>query len=159
MSAPPFAAFMEEHRLPVYRFLVGLVGPDHAEDCFQETFLAALRAYRRLPRGVNLRAWILTIARRKAIDNERARRRRPVPMAEVPERPAPPAPDGRPEVWQAVRELPLMQRAALVHRYVLDRPYREVAEALGCSEEAARASAYEARRRLRAHMETAKEEA
>lgn len=159
MTVPPFAAFMEEHRVPVYRFLVALVGPDHAEDCFQETFLAALRAYRRLPRGVNLRAWILTIARRKAIDQERARKRRPVSMAEVPERSAPPAPDGQPELWRAVRELPPTQRAAVVHRYVLDRPYREVAEALGCSEEAARASAHEARKRLRARFETVKEDA
>jgi DNA-directed RNA polymerase specialized sigma24 family protein len=33
---------------------------------------------------------------------------------------------------------------------VMDRPYAEVAQALGCSEEAARANAYEGRRKLRA---------
>jgi DNA-directed RNA polymerase specialized sigma24 family protein len=43
-----------------------------------------------------------------------------------------------------------MQRAAVIHRYVLDLPYAEIASALGCSEEAARANAYEGRRKLRA---------
>ena len=43
-----------------------------------------------------------------------------------------------------------MQRAAVIHRYVLDLPYGQIASALGCSEEAARANAYEGRRKLRA---------
>jgi len=46
-----------------------------------------------------------------------------------------------------------MQRAAVIHRYVLDLTYAEVGEALGCSEEAARANAYEGRRKLRAMQE------
>jgi DNA-directed RNA polymerase specialized sigma24 family protein len=45
-----------------------------------------------------------------------------------------------------------MQRDAVVHRYVLDLPYAEVARTLGVSEEAARASAYEGRKKLRARM-------
>ncbi|MGH2580813.1 MAG: RNA polymerase sigma factor, partial [Actinomycetota bacterium] len=48
MSLPPFATFLEEHRVPVYRFLLASVGPGNADDCFQETFLAALRAYPKL---------------------------------------------------------------------------------------------------------------
>jgi len=158
MSVPPFSSFLEEHRVLVYRFLAATVGPDNADDCFQETFLSALRAYHRLDAGANLRAWILTIAGRKAIDHERRRKRRAVPVAEVPDRVTLAPPDGEPELWRAVRELPPMQRAAVVHRYVLDMPYREVAEALGCSEEAARANALEARKRLRTRLATVKEE-
>ena len=52
---PPFQAFLDEHRDDVYRFLVASVGPQEADDCFQETFLAALRAYPRLRRDSNLR--------------------------------------------------------------------------------------------------------
>ena len=63
--------------------LRGAVGRGDAEDCFQETFLAALRAYPKLRDGGNLRGWLLTIAHRKAIDHHRARGRRPVPVAEV----------------------------------------------------------------------------
>jgi RNA polymerase sigma factor (sigma-70 family) len=158
MSIPPFSVFLEEHRILVYRFLVAMVGANHADDCFQETFLAALRAYPKLQAGANLRGWILTIAGRKAIDHERGRRRRAIPMAELPEVAVLPPSDGEPELWRAVRELPPMQRAAVVQRYVLDLPYRQVAEALGCSEEAARANAHEARKRLRARLEMVKEE-
>jgi len=158
MSLPPFSAFLEQHRVDVYRFLVATVGPQHADDCFQETFLAALRAYPRLDPGTNLRAWILTIAGRKAIDHGR-RARRAVPMAVLPERALPPSPDGEPGLWRAVRQLPPMQRAAIAHRYVLDLSYREVAEALGCSEEAARASAHEGRKRLRERLASMREDA
>ena len=57
--------------------------------------------------------------------------------------------DGRPELWSAVAGLPPMQRAAVVHRYVLDLPYADIAQVLGISEQAARANAYEGRRKLR----------
>jgi RNA polymerase sigma factor (sigma-70 family) len=157
-TPPPFEAFLEEHRTPVYRLLLAMVGPHGADDCFQETFLSALRAYPRLSAGSNLRGWVLTIATRKAFDHLRAQKRRPIPVAEVPEeaaRPAPPASpelNGEPELWGSVRSLPPMQRAAVVHRYVLDLTYEDVGKAMGCSEEAARANAYEGRRKLRSMM-------
>ena len=50
------------------------------------------------------------------------------------------------------RTLPPLQRAAVVHRYVLDLPYAEVAEASATSEDAARANAYEGRKKLRAAL-------
>jgi RNA polymerase sigma factor (sigma-70 family) len=150
MSVPPFSRFLEDHRVEVYRFLVVAVGQQEADDCFQETFLSALRAYPRLRDSSNLRGWVLTIATRKALDHWRASKRRPLPVEELPEHPAPQRDDGDPALWRAVGELPPMQRAAVLHRYVLDLPYAEVADALGCSEEAARASAYEGRRTLRA---------
>lgn len=146
---PPFASFLEEHRADVYRFLLAAVGPDDADDCFQETFLSALRAYPDLRDASNLRGWLLTIATRKALDHWRGERRRPLPVEEVPERAAPESADGDPELWRAVRTLPPMQRAAVIHRYVLDLSYAQVAETLGISEEAARANAYEGRRKLR----------
>jgi RNA polymerase sigma factor (sigma-70 family) len=149
MTLQPFSAVLEEHRVLVYRYLVASVGRDAADDCFQETFLSALRAYPRLRKGSNVRAWLLQIATRKAIDHSRKRRRAPVPMERLPERPAPAPADGEPELWKAVRELPALQRAAVVQRYVFDLPYAEVAKALECSEEAARSNAYEGRKKLR----------
>jgi RNA polymerase sigma factor (sigma-70 family) len=154
MSVPPFSRFLEEHRTLVYRYLVATVGAQDAEDCFQETFLAALRAYPDVrDEGDGLRAWILTIASRKAIDHARARARRAVPVEDVPDDVAIVRDDGHdPALWEAVRALPPMQRDAVVHRYVLDLPYAEVAHALGVTEEAARASAYEGRKTLRARV-------
>jgi RNA polymerase sigma factor (sigma-70 family) len=154
MALPPFETFLEQHRTPVYRLLLAMVGPRGADDCFQETFLSALRAYPRLRSGSNLRGWVLTIATRKAFDHLRAQKRRAIPVEEVPEQPvAAPEMNGEPELWNAVRSLPPMQRAAVVHRYVFDLTYEDVGRALGCSEEAARANAYEGRRRLRKILE------
>ena len=82
---PPFQALLDEHRDDVYRFLVASLGRDEADDCFQETFISALRAYPRLRDASNLRSWLFTIAHRKAIDAHRARGRRAVPVEEVPE--------------------------------------------------------------------------
>jgi RNA polymerase sigma factor (sigma-70 family) len=150
MTLPPFEAFLQEHRVPVYRLLHAMVGRQAAEDCFQETFVSAMRAYPRLPKDANLRAWVLRIATNKAFDHLRASKRHAVPVAEVPERVGPtPELDGEPELWRAVRSLPPLQRAAVVQRYVFDLTYAEVGAVLGCSEEAARANAYEGRRKLR----------
>jgi RNA polymerase sigma factor (sigma-70 family) len=150
-TTTPFQTFLDEHREPVLAFLRAMVGPGDADDCFQETFIAALRAYERMD-GRHPRAWVMTIARRKAIDHHRARARRPEPRAELPERIAAGGDDGRTgrEVWAAVAELPPGQRAAVALRYAADLPYREIGEALDCSEEAARRRVSDAHRALRA---------
>src|SRR5689334_16229356 len=133
--------------------LRGAVGRAEAEDCFQETFLAALRAYPRLDDARNLRGWLLTIAHRKAIDHHRANGRRPVPVAEPAEVAAP---DGirepNEELWAAVGALPPKQRAAVALRYGSDLPHSEIADALGCSPEAARRSLHEGLKRLRKEL-------
>jgi RNA polymerase sigma factor (sigma-70 family) len=144
---------LEEHRVDVYRFLVASVGRQAADDCFQETFLAALRAYPRLRDASNLRGWLLTIATRKALDHWRGEKRRPIPVERVPEVATGEDDERDEELWRAVDALPPKQRAAVIHRYVLDLTYAEVAEVLGTSEEAARANAYEGRRKLRAMQE------
>ena len=151
---PPFEEFLEAHRATVYRFLTVAVGSNDADDAFQETFLAALRAYPRLTDGSKLDRWVLTIASRKAIDSHRARRRRPIPTDEVPERPTPPGGDGSVDdpLRGAVAALPPRQRVAVVHRHVLDRPYAEIAEIMGTSEVAARANVYQGTKRLRELM-------
>ena len=154
-APPPFQVFLDEHRDVVWRFLVASVGRTDADDCFQETFIAALRAYPQLRsrrREHNLRAWVLTIAHRKALDAHRARTRRATPVAEpVAVADHAPAPqDGRDDaLWEAVEELPERQRSAVVLRFVGDLPHREIASAIGCSEDAARQSLHEGLAKLR----------
>jgi RNA polymerase sigma factor (sigma-70 family) len=154
-TLPPFQRFLDAHRDCVWHFLVGTVGREDAEDCFQETFIAALRSYPDLQaqkREHNLRAWVLTIAHRKALDAHRGRARRAVPVADVGELESAhsPGPDSRDEaLWDAVGELPTRQRSAVVLRYVADLPHREIAAAIGCSEEAARRSLHEGMLKLR----------
>ena len=152
MPREPFQRFLDAHRDDVWRFLVASVGRDAADDVFQETFLAALRAYPSL-RPDNPRAWVLTIAHRKALDHFRARKRRAVPVGELPDVPAPepadPTGDGG---WERVHALPPKQRTAVLLRFAGDLSHREVATAMRTSEEAARRNAFEGLRTLRQEM-------
>jgi RNA polymerase sigma factor (sigma-70 family) len=152
-ALPPFQTVLDEHSAAVMAILQGAVGRDGAEDCFQETFLAALRAYPKLRDAGNLRGWLLTIAHRKAIDHHRARGRAPVPVPEVREVAVE---DGLrehdPGLWIAVAALPPKQRAAVALRYGSDLPHAEIAAALGCSPEAARRSLHEGLKRLRKEL-------
>jgi RNA polymerase sigma factor (sigma-70 family) len=146
----PFQALIEAHAAAVAAFLRGMLPADDVDDVLQETLVAALCAYSRFD-GANPRAWLLTIARRKAIDEHRARARRP---DHLPEPDAIASADGRDErdgeLWGRVAALPPKQRAAIVLRFALDLRYREVGAALGCSEAAARRSVHEGVRALRA---------
>src|SRR5690349_4926580 len=156
LGAPtPFQRFLDANRDVVWRYLVYAVGRTEAEDCFQETFIAALRAYPRVRPDSNLRAWVLTIAQRKAIDAHRARARRALPH------PDPSVLDGREQagaetpdeaLWEAVRGLPARQRSAVTLRFAGDLPHRDIARAIGCSEQAARRSLHEGLTKLREVM-------
>ena len=53
------------------------------------------------------------------------------------------------ELWRAVGGLPDRQRSAVALRFLGDLRHREIAAALGCSEEAARRSLHEGLTKLR----------
>jgi RNA polymerase sigma factor (sigma-70 family) len=150
---PPFQALLDAHGRDVHRFLAASVGVVDADDCYQETWLAALRAYPRLRDASNLRSWILTIAHRKAIDHVRARARRAAPspqaeaVAEAVVAPGSMSPDV--ELWAQVAELPDKQRTAVALRFMADAPYVEIAAVMSTSEEAARRNVHEGLKRLR----------
>jgi RNA polymerase sigma factor (sigma-70 family) len=149
---PPFQNLLDAHGRDVHRFLTATVGGVDADDCYQETWVAALRAYPKLHDASNLRSWIFTVAHRKAIDHIRAQRRRAVPVGDMPERPAPaavPATDRDDGLWARVRDLPDKQRTALALRYLIDAGYDEISAAMGTSEDAARRNVHEALKRLR----------
>jgi RNA polymerase sigma factor (sigma-70 family) len=135
---PPFQRLLDDHSTTVLRFLVGSVGRLDADDCFQETVIAALRAYPRLHNEDNLRGWLLTIAHRKALDHHRARSRRAIPSEDVEAGSVDPSPIADDGLWTAVHDLPPKQRGAVLLRFVGDLSHREIAIALDSSEEAAR---------------------
>jgi RNA polymerase sigma factor (sigma-70 family) len=157
-TQPPFQALIDAHAGAVAAFLRGMLPAADVDDALQETMVSALRAYASFD-GRNPRAWLLTIARRKAIDEHRARSRRPASLAEPEAVPSPAAEgDGYdPVLWARVAGLPPKQRAAVVLRFALDLRYREVGEALDCSEAAARRNVHEAVRTLRTDITSAKE--
>lgn len=151
---------MAEHGHAVFRVCRAVLGPQDAEDAWSETFLAALKAYPTIRPGSDVRAWLVTIAHRKAIDGYRAARRRPVPTDPISDRPAAhdaDPPDGT--VLAAVAALPRKQRAAVAYRYLADLSYRDIAALLGGTEEAARRSAADGIAALRRNRTLSKEEA
>jgi len=142
---PPFERFYLTHRDEVLGYLRRLLG-QRAEDAWQETFLRALRSYDRLQHGRHLRAWVFTIATNVAMDELRAKKAQPAAHAE-------PATELRRDAFRELEhltgDLPPTERAAVVLRYGYDLPYAQIADALGSSEEAARAAASSGVRRLR----------
>ena len=138
---PPFQTLIDEHAGDVMAVLRGAVGRIDAEDCFQETFLSALRAYPKLKDGGNLRGWLITIAHRKAIDLIRAANRRAVPTADLPEVEANSPDEADPELADALARLPSKQKQAVAYHYLAGLPYAQIAAVLGGSADAARRAA------------------
>lgn len=154
VDLPPFQALIDAHGRDVHRLLIATVGREAADDCYQETWLSALRAYPRLRDASNLRGWVLTIAHRKALDFHRGRARAPVAVAEPPGGGAVPGvlPSQADGVWAHVAALPLKQRAAVALRFIADAGYAEISAAMGTSEEAARRNVHEGLKRLRKEL-------
>ena len=164
MEVKPFEAIVREHGPAVLRVCRAVLGPQDAEDAWSETFLAALRVYPGLDPGANVQAWLVTIAKHKAIDIHRAAARGPVPVAELPEAgeghvrtagglraaPAADALDGDDPLWAALKTLPQRQREALAYHHLGGLPYAEVAVLLGGTEAACRRSAADGMKKLRA---------
>jgi RNA polymerase sigma factor (sigma-70 family) len=151
VTVPPFERFYVQHRDEVLGYLRRLLG-GRAEDAWQETFLRALRAYDRLEHGRHLRTWVFTIATRVAMDELRSKHAKTLPLDG----------DGRStelrraayhELEHLTGSLPPTERAAVVLRYGYDLPYAQIGDALGSSEEAARAAASSGVRRLRRSLD------
>ncbi|MBP3035600.1 RNA polymerase sigma factor [Arthrobacter sp. zg-ZUI100] len=165
VEVKPFEAIVREHGAAVLRVCRAVLGPQDADDAWSETFLAALRAYPDLAPGANIQAWLVTIAKHKAIDFHRAAARRPVPVEDLPEPPdrsgaaragsaAPGGPGGGLEdydpLWAALKTLPQRQREALAYHHLAGLSYAEVAVLLGGTEAACRRSAADGMKKLRA---------
>jgi RNA polymerase sigma factor (sigma-70 family) len=137
---PPFEIVVEQHGATVLRVVCAVVGPIDADDAWSETFLAAMKAYPRLPPDANIEAWLVTIAHRKAIDVIRSAARRAVPVAETPDIPT--RTDAHDlDLDAALAALPLKQRQAVAYHYLAGLPYAEIATLLGNSVPAARRAA------------------
>ncbi|WP_212530747.1 RNA polymerase sigma factor [Actinospica durhamensis] len=164
----PFENVVTQHGATVLRVCRALLALHDAEDAWSETFLSAMRAYPGLPETANVEAWLVTIARRKAIDLLRASGRNPVPVEMLPETAAEGGPDGRGapgasgllgdpaapggpdgDVWEAVGRLPDKQRQAITFRYLGGMPYEEISAILGGSVQAARRAAADGMKNLR----------
>jgi RNA polymerase sigma factor (sigma-70 family) len=151
---PPFEQVIEVHGQAVLRFCAAQAGSERAEDVFQETMLAALRAYDEVRDAAAIRSWLFSIAARKAVDAHRQRVRSPEPVADLEPPPAADDAEIRDEgLWRLVRSLPDKQRSAIALRYVADLSHREIAEVMQTSEAAARRNVFEGLEQLREHVQ------
>lgn len=150
---PPFDTVLEQHGPALLRFCRSQAGPDRADDVFQETMLAALRAYDTVRDPAAVKAWLFSIAARKAVDAHRAAARAAVPIADpdVVERASSPA--GEDPIWADVALLPEKQRQAVTLRFMADLTHREIAGVMEISEAAVRRNVFEGLRRLRGELE------
>jgi RNA polymerase sigma-70 factor (ECF subfamily) len=161
-SPPPrdFGELVDRYQAEMLRYLRRLTGdPTAAEDLFQDTFLRAFGGFPKLQSGSNHRAWLYRIATNLFLNHQRAggRRAEVALPPELPSRgPSPATAQDGSAALDALRlaigTLPRRQRAAFIQRQLHGLSYRDVGAALGCTEAAARASVYQAVRRLRREL-------
>jgi RNA polymerase sigma-70 factor, ECF subfamily len=155
-----FDELLTAYQREIYRYALHLTrNPSDADDLYQETFLKAYRAYDRLDGDANFRAWLYRIATNTFL-SQRRKASRERPLNDDADGLLPAATDDQPatldardllvEVQQFIQGLPEKQRVALVLRKYHEFDYRQIGEALQCSEDAARANVYEALKKLRA---------
>ncbi|MFG2088937.1 MULTISPECIES: RNA polymerase sigma factor [unclassified Spirillospora] len=120
---------------PLVRHHVARLVPGHAvDDVVQVAFLELWRTRRRFDPSRALAPWVLSIARRRAIDqirSEARHRRRAAPLEEAGRVPDPaPALDAACDVRGALAVLPVAQRQAIVLAHYGHLTQREIADRL-----------------------------
>ncbi len=157
-----FETLVNAHSAEIFGYLWRMVRDEaDAQDCLQEAFLRAYRAYDRLDGRANQRAWLYRIATNVALTHLKRQGReaaRRIPL--VPDLRADDPSPGEAAIWRetieavfaAVERLPPQQRAALILRKYQALSYAEIAGTLDCSEEAARANVYQAIKKLRSEL-------
>ena len=157
-----FEALVEAHSGEIFAYVWRMLRDTaDAEDCLQDTFLRAYKAFSRVKVGSNYRAWLYKIATNSARTHVKQRGRLAARTIDLdPELQSDRlSPTDRVErrqlidaVTRAVEALPHQQRAALIMRQYQALGYGDIAAALDCTDEAARANVYQALKKLRAQF-------
>ncbi len=142
----------------IFRTLVAMLGdPAAAEDCTQDAWLQAFKAWSRWRRDAPAEAWVHRIAINVAISYRRKERLREV--GELVRRIGTPTQEDPQEavlegsLVQELRRLPARQAATLVLRHLHGYTNREIAFALGVPESTIAGRLWEARRSLRKRLQ------
>ena len=142
-----FEAMVLRHERMIYLLCLRMTGnADDAQDCAQEAFLNAYRAYGRFRRQASEKTWLYRIAYNACLDFLR-KRRGEASLDALREAGFDPADSARPQpgeeaernelrrqIQQAVMQLPEDQRAVLILRDFQQMPYDEIARVLDVNE-------------------------
>ena len=159
----PFEEIMQRHQREIMRYLLRLSSnPEDAADLYQETWLRAYRAYPRLEPADSVRPWLYTIA--SNLWRNRARNSARYSRVLVPDEKELSAADliakdhrldhenegyAAVHLRELIAALPDKQKQALHLRYFAGFSYAEIAKAIDCSEESARANVSQAMGKLK----------
>jgi RNA polymerase sigma-70 factor, ECF subfamily len=154
-----FTSLVDQYSSEIFAYLYRILqDSEDAEDCLQETYLRALKAYPQLKHNTNLRAWLYKIATNQAFSQFKERKRNNEKFSDHEYdnlstnsgvEPGVERSQMLNAIKQAVDLLPEKQRASLLMRKYQQLTYDQIAEALNCSQEAARANVYQALKKLR----------
>ena len=148
-----FHALYERYAPQVHRFALFLCGdPALADDITSDTFVRAWTATGTI-RQQTVKAYLFTIARNLYLDSLRHSRRLAVLGETLPDARVSPQKqvEVRRELWlvlTAMRELPEVDRAALLMRVQEEMSYEEISQALGLSLAAVKVKIHRARLKL-----------
>lgn len=161
-----FAQLVMFYNEALYRWIARLTGNSHAaEDLVQDTFVRAYQAITRLRPDTNLKAWLFRIAHNAYANWVRNRKGRnstlPDEVLDTQAGPEELAQENETtqRLQQAIDKLPEEWKAALLLRIEEDMAFREMAIALGTTEETARWRVYKARQKLMETLEIKRENA
>lgn len=152
-----FAALYERYLEPVYRYVRAQTRDRAtAEDLTAQVFLKALNAAGTFKGEGSYRSWIFSIARNTVTSWRADRRRKLVPIEQLPEHPDPApsaqslaiASEERALLWTAVARLPEAQREVVRLRYRAELTIDEIARRTRRSSGAVRVLLHRARTRL-----------
>jgi RNA polymerase sigma-70 factor (ECF subfamily) len=144
-EADAFAEIIEHYQASIIRYLFRLTG-DHemAKDLAQDTFIQAYKGILKTDAELSFKAWLYRIATNNALQHWRRKRLLSFIPFTTKEYDIPDSgnqadsPGETLAINEALLKVPEEQRTCLVLHFVEGFKYREIAETLGCSEEAVR---------------------
>jgi len=145
--------YRESYHRILYTLLAVLRNREAAEDCAQETFVRAYRAWSRWKADAPAEAWLHRIALNTASSFRRAERRRgfgSILRQREPETDL--EPHGESHILLAVRRLPPRDAALIVLRHLHGYSNREIAAALNLPESTISSRLVSARRTLQREL-------
>lgn len=146
-EADSFSDIIERYQPAIFRYIYRLTGNyETSRDLAQDTFVQAYQGILKTEIRTSFKAWLYRIATNNVLQLHRRKKilsfiplregMRPGVEGEVEERI--PLVEKQMEVQETLSKLPPEQRVCLVLHYVEGFKYREIAAALGISEEAVR---------------------